>query len=165
MASPNYASLLDKPASLDDRPKTQPQGSYLCVLKGLPRYDKSSKKQTDFVEFTAQVQQANTHDVDQDDLEAWLTKSDGSKVKITDKTLKLTYYLTENSIFMLNDFLDHCGIDDADGTKSRRERIDETPNAEVVVFIRHEARQDGQGVQARVGKTAPAEGFNAAEAD
>lgn len=162
MASPNYASLLDKPASLDDRPKTQPQGSFLCILKGLPRYDKSSKKQTDFVEFTAQVLQAGP-DVDEDDLEAWLTKADGSKVAINDKTIKLTYYLTEGSIFMLNDFLDHCGIDDADGTKSRRERIDETPNAEVVVFMRHEARQDGQGVQARVAKTAPAEGFNQAE--
>lgn len=162
MASPNYASLLDKPASVDDRPKTQPQGSFLTIIKGLPRYDKSSRKQTDFVEFTAQIQAAGP-DVDEDDLAAWLTKSDGSVVKLSDKTLKLTYYLTENSIFMLNDFLDHCGIDDADGTKSRRERIDETPNAEVVVFIRHEARQDGQGVQAKVGKTAPAEGFNAAE--
>lgn len=164
MTSPNYASLLDKPASLDDRPKTQPQGSFLCILKGLPRYDKSSKKQTEFAEFTAQVVAAGP-DVDEEDLASWLTKADGSVMKLSDKTLKLTYYLTENSIFMLNDFLDHCGIDDADGTKSRRERIDESPNAEVVVFIRHEARQDGQGVQARVAKTAPADGFNQAEAD
>lgn len=160
MASPNYASLLDKPASLDDRPKTQPQGSYLTLLKGLPRYDKSSKKQTDFVEFTAQVLQAGP-DVDEDDLAAWLTKADGTVVPITDKTIKLIYYITEGSIFMLNDFLDHCGTDDS---KSRRERIDDTPNAEVVVYIRHEARQDGTGVQAKVGKTAPAEGFNQEEA-
>lgn len=160
MASPNYASLLDKPASLDDRPKTQPQGSYLCIIKGLPRYDKSSKKQTDFVEFTAQVLQAGP-DVDEDDLAAWLTKADGSTVAISDKTIKLTYYITEGSIFMLNDFLDHCGTDDS---KSRRERIDDTPNAEVVVYIRHEARQDGTGVQARVGKTAPADSFNQEEA-
>lgn len=159
MANPNFASLLDKPASLDDRPKTQPQGSYLTIIKGLPRYDKSSKKQTEFVEFTAQVLQAGA-DVDADDLEAWLTKADGSKVAITDKTVKLTYYLTDGSIFMLNDFLDHCGTDE---DKTRRERIDETPNAEVVIFIRHEARQDGQGVNARVGKTAPADGFNAQE--
>lgn len=164
MASPNYASLLDKPASLDDRPKTQPQGSYLCLVKGLPAHDKSSQKLTDFVEFTFQILQAGP-DVDEDDLAAWLTKSDGSVTKLTDKTFKSRFYVTENSIFMLNDFLDHCGIDDADGTKSRRERIDETPNAEVVVYMRHEARKDGQGVQAKVGKTAPAEGFNAAEAE
>lgn len=157
--TPNYASLLDAPASLDDRPKTQPQGSYLCIIKGLARYDKSSKKQTDFAEFTAQVLQAGP-DVDEDDLAAWLTKADGSQVPITDKTIKLTYYLTENSIFMLNDFLDHCGTDD---TKIRRERIEDTPNAEVVVYIRHVARQDGQGVRAEVAKTAPAEGFNASE--
>lgn len=155
MASPNYASLLDKPASLDDRPKTQPQGSYLTIIKGLPRYDKSSKKQTDFVEFTGQILQAGP-DVDEDDLAAWLTKADGTVVPITDKTIKLTYYITDGAIFMLNDFLDHCGTDDS---KSRRERIDDTPNAEVVVYIRHEARQDGQGVNARVGKTAPPEGF------
>lgn len=156
---PNFASLLDKPASLDDRPKTQPQGSYLTIIKGLPRYDKSSKKQTDFVEFTAQCLQAGP-DVAEDDLAAWLTKADGTVVPITDKTIKLTYYLTEGSIFMLNDFLDHCGTDD---TKIRRERIEETPNAEVVVYIRHEARQDGSGVSAKVGKTAPADSWNAQE--
>lgn len=155
MASPNYASLLDKPASLDDRPKTQPQGSYLCLVKGLPAHDKSSQKQTDFVEFTFQILQAGP-DVDEEALTAWLTKADGSVTALTDKTFKNRFYITDGSIFMLNDFLDHCGTDD---TKIRRERIDETPNAEVVVFIRHEARKDGQGIQAKVGKTAPAEGF------
>lgn len=160
MASPNYASLLDKPASLDDRPKTQPQGSYLCLVKGLPAYDKSSQKQTDYVEFTFQVLQAGP-DVDEDDLTAWLTKADGTVTALTDKTFKNRFYLTDNSIFMLNDFLDHCGTDDV---KIRRERIDETPNAEVVVYIRHEGRKDGQGIQAKVGKTAPADGFNQEEA-
>lgn len=159
-ATPSFASLLDKPASIDDRPKTQPQGSWLCLVKGLPFFDKSSQKLTEFAEFTLQVLAAGV-DVDENDLEAWLTKADGSKKVLTDQIIKHRLYLTDNSIFMLNDFLDHCGTDDS---KTRRDRIDDTPNCEVVVYIRHESRKDGQGVQSKVAKTAPAEDFNAQEA-
>ena len=33
--------------------------------------------------------------------------------------------------------------------------IDESPNAEIMVFINHEPTQDGQRTFARVGRTAP----------
>lgn len=156
----SFADILDAPPSEDDRPKPPPQGSYLCVVKGMPRIDKSSQKQTPFVEFTL-IPKAAGADVDAEDLQAWATKADGSMKRLDEITIKNTIYTTEASVFMLNDFLSHCGIE-ADG-RSRREMLDDTPNCEVVIFIRHEARQDGQGVVARVGKTAPAEDFQAAE--
>jgi hypothetical protein len=149
MASPNFGALLDKAPSEVERPKPLPEGQYLWTIQGLPRYDKSSKKQTEFVEFTLKAQQAGP-DVDQDELAAM-----GG---IADKTTKATYYITEGSLWRLKEFLDHCGID-VDACASLREAIDETPNCQVVGFIKHEASNDGESVFARLGKTANADAF------
>ena len=143
--SPNFGALLDKPASDVERPKPLPQGSYHCVVKGLPRFDKSSKKFTEFVEFTLQPTSAG-EDVDEEDLEAM-----GG---IANKTIRATYYITEDALWRLKDFLGHCGIEE-DG--SLRNMIDRTPNCEVIAFIKHRASEDGQSVFAELAKTAPVE--------
>jgi len=143
--SPNFGALLDKPASDVERPKPLPQGSYHCIVKGLPRFDKSSKKFTEFVEFTLQPTSAG-EDVDEEDLEAM-----GG---IANKTIRATYYITEDALWRLKDFLGHCGIEE-DG--SLRNMIDQTPNCEVIAFIKHRASEDGQSVFAELAKTAPAE--------
>ncbi len=143
--SPNFGALLDKPASDVERPKPLPQGSYHCIVKGLPRFDKSSKKFTEFVEFTLQPTAAG-EDVDEEDLAAM-----GG---IANKTIRATYYITEDALWRLKDFLSHCGIEE-DG--SLRNMIDQTPNCEVIAFIKHRASEDGQSVFAELAKTAPAE--------
>ena len=143
--SPNFGALLDKPASDIERPKPLPQGSYHCIVKGLPRFDKSSKKFTEFVEFTLQPTAAG-EDVDEEDLAAM-----GG---IANKTIRATYYITEDALWRLKDFLSHCGIEE-DG--SLRNTIDQTPNCEVIAFIKHRASEDGQSVFAELAKTAPAE--------
>ncbi len=143
--TPNFGALLDKPASDVERPKPLPQGSYHCVVKGLPRFDKSSKKFTEFVEFTLQPTSAG-EDVDEEDLEAM-----GG---IANKTIRATYYITEDALWRLKDFLGHCGIEE-DG--SLRNMIDRTPNCEVIAFIKHRASEDGQSVFAELAKTAPVE--------
>jgi len=146
MANPNFGIILDKPATDVERPKPLPQGSYTCVVKGLPRYDKSSKKQTEFVEFTLKPLSAG-EDVDEDDLKAM-----GG---FENKTIRATYYLTEESVFRLKDFLIHCGIDE-DG-QTLRQMIDQTPGCQVIAFIKHRASDDGQSIFAELAKTAPAE--------
>ncbi len=143
--SPNFGALLDKPASDVERPKPLPQGSYHCIVKGLPRFDKSSKKFTEFVEFTLQPTAAG-EDVDEEDLAAM-----GG---IANKTIRATYYITEDALWRLKDFLSHCGIEE-DG--SLRNMIDQTPNCEVIAFIKHRASEDGQSVFAELAKTAPVE--------
>ncbi len=72
------------------------------------------------------------------------------------KTIRATYYLTEESAYRLKDFLDHC--DAGDDSMSLRERIGEAPNCQVMAFIRHTASQDGSSIYAELAKTAPAEG-------
>jgi len=72
----------------------------------------------------------------------------------TNKTIRATYYITEDSLWRLKQFLEHCGIEESG---SLRQMIDETPNAEVIAFMRHEASQDGEAVFATLAKTAPVE--------
>ncbi len=98
--APSFGALLDKAPSEVERPKPLPQGSYITVLQGLPRQDKSAKKQTEFYEFTHKLLSAG-EDVDEDELKAM-----GG---VADKTIKNTYYITEGSLWRLKDFLGHFG--------------------------------------------------------
>lgn len=142
-STPNFGALLDKPGSEVERPKPLPQGSYTAMVQGLPRFDKSAKKQTELVEFTLKLLSAG-EDVDA----AELAELGG----LADKTIKDTYYITEGSLWRLKDFLANCDLD-AEGDASLRELLEETPGKQIGVFIRHEASQDGQSIFAHVGKT------------
>lgn len=137
----NLADILDRQSSDIERPKPLPAGSYICVVKGMPVFDKSSKKQTPYVEFT--LQPVDTlDDVDQDDLEAM-----GG---FASKTIRATYYLTEDAAYRLKDFLDHCGVD-AGGTL--RQRIEQTGGCQVIASLKHVPTQDGQGIRAELAGT------------
>ena len=137
----SFSSILDRAPSEIEKPKPLPQGSYITVLVGQPRFDKSAKKQTDFVEFQHKLLSAQ-EDVDEDELKAL-----GG---IKDKVMKNTFYLTEGATWRLKEFLEHCGIEEGD---SLRAMIEETPGAQVGIFLNHEASQDGTSVFARIGKT------------
>lgn len=157
---PNFGSLLDTSTDDVERPKAMPEGSYLWTVKGMPRFDKSSKKQTEYAEFTL-VCTAAGDDVDHEALDAYLTMKDGTKKGLSESIQRATYYLTEGSLFRLKDFLQHCGIE-LEG-RSLRECIDDTPNCQVGAYIRHEASNDGESIFGRIGKTFSADSFNQAD--
>ena len=150
----NFSDILDKPATEIDRPKPLPTGEYVWTIQGLPRYDKSKEKQTPFYEFA--VKPASALDsVNEEALKEWATKSDGTMRALTDFTTKITFYITEDSLYRLQEFLGHCGID-GDG-KTTRQCIDETPNCQFVGSIVHTPSKDGTAIYANIGKTAPVE--------
>ena len=149
-AAQNFGSILDRAPSDVEKPKPAPVGSYTTSIVGQPRFDKSSKKQTEFVEFTHKLISAGD-DVDADELKQYL----GDR-KLSEVTMKNTYYLTEGSIWRLKEFLEHCGID-MNSMESLREGIEATPGAEVGVFVNHEPSQDGESFFARINKTFVAE--------
>ena len=75
-------------------------------------------------------------DVDEDALEDYLTSADGSTRKLSDCTIKNTYYITENSMARLMTFLDHLdGIKPGQkGPKdSPRQRISEAPGKQCII--------------------------------
>src|SRR5271154_2282159 len=148
------ADILDKPATQIDRPKPLPVGSYIWMVMGLPRHDKSKEKQTPYVEFAVKCLSA-LDDVDEEALTEWAEKSDGSMRELKDFTQKLTFYTTPDSLYRLQEFLVHLGVADED--KTTRQCLDDTPNAQFVGAIVHSASKDGTSIYANIGKTAPVE--------
>jgi hypothetical protein len=140
MNQASFSDILDQETSATERPKPLPVGTYTCTVQGLPRYDKSSKKQTPFVEFTL-VPNGTLDDVDQDALEAM-----GG---FHGKTIRATFYLTEDAKWRLMDFLANCGIEDG----KYRDCIDQTPGCSIGAVIRHRPAEDGTSVFAELAKT------------
>lgn len=150
MATPQLSSILDRQYGDAERPKPMPVGTYRMMVTGAPRFDKSKNKGTEFVEFTLKYISAE-EDVDEDDLREALTKSTGETVPIQEKTNRLTFYLTEDAVYRLDDFLRHLGID---GEFSRAQAIAEATNRECLASIRHTPSDDGERVFANIAKTA-----------
>ena len=142
-----FGSILDRAPSEIEKPKPLPQGSYITSVVGQPRFDKSTKKQTEYVEFTHKIKSASD-DVNEDELATYL----GGEKKLTDVVMKNTYYLTEGAVWRLKEFLEHCGID-MDEAESLRAGIEQTPGAEVGIYVNHEPSQDGTSFFARINKT------------
>jgi hypothetical protein len=151
MAAPQLSSILDRAGTEIERPRPLPPGTYRAIVTGAPRFDKSTKKGTDYVEFTVKFIAAE-EDVDEDDLAHALTKPSGDTVPLTEKTTRITFYLTEDAAWRLKDFLKHCGV--YDESQSLRQMIANTQNAEVLVSMKHTPSDDGEAVYANVAKTA-----------
>ncbi len=150
-----FASILDRPSTDVERPKALPVGSYVMVVQGLPRFDKSSKKQTEFVEFTCRYLQAQD-DVDDEELTKVLERPDGTRKALSEMSNRLTFYLTEDAIWRLKKFLaEDLGIDEED--KTLRQMISEAPGQQFLAAIKHTASEDGTTVYANIATTAAVE--------
>lgn len=147
MAQTSFSSILDKAPADVKPPETLPVGSYLCVVQGMPRYDKSTKKGTPFVEYTLIIQQA-MDDVDADDLAAF--------GDVKGKPIKATYYDTESAGYRIKEFFEHCGLD-VEAVESLRELVDQPNGCQVIAYMKHEASDDGKRTFARLAGTAPVE--------
>ena len=154
-AQTTFESVLDMPVEMAERPKPLPRGSYLTVVVGQPRLDKSSKKQTDFAEFTHQILEP-LEDVDEDEWGEFLQSPDGGRKNVSDITIRNTYYLTPSSAFRLREFLTHCGVEEEKG-KAFSQAIAETTGCQVGIHVKHEAWENGGGFSARIDRTIPAE--------
>lgn len=141
MNSPNFNDVLDRPSDSIEKPKPLPVGHYLAAVKGQGELGHSKEKKTPQVEYTLQLLQA-AEDVDQEALAEVLKGK-----AISEKTVKATFYLTEDAIWRLKEFLDHCGIEG--GTATLRERMMAAPGCQVLISIRHEPSKDGSNIFAR----------------
>lgn len=143
----SFASILSKPSNEVERPKPLPIGTYTCVVHGLPSYDKSSKKQTPYVEFNLNIIAAGD-DVDQEAL--------AEMGGIEGKSLRATYYLTDTALWRLKEFLEHCNLD-VEGGATLQALIDQTAGCQVLATVKHESSEDGKSVFSKLGGTAAVE--------
>lgn len=142
MNAPQFKSILDRDSSTIEKPKPMPVGHYTFVVQGLPRYDKSKQKQTEFAEFTVTPIAAD-EDVDANALAA-MGGFEGKK-------MRLTFYLTEDAAWRLVKFLDDCGVEDG----ILRQRAESANGAQFKGEVAHSASQDGESVFANIVKTFP----------
>ena len=157
--TPNFESILDMPAADVERPKPLPAGTYDAIVQGLYEEGVSSQKKTPFVQFAFAIQAAD-EDVDEDDMETFLTNKDGTKKVLQNIVLKnnsTKFYTTPDSMYRLTDFLKHLGIDPDEEGKTIRQCLSDTPNCSVKILIGHTASADGESIFAELKKTMPAE--------
>lgn len=157
MAQPQFSSVLDQPSNLVDRVSKQlPVGSYTAVVSGPPKIDKSTKKGTEYSEYTMKILEAG-EDVDEAELDEFLTKADGTKKRLQDCTIRATFWHTDEALGRLARFLDHLdGLspeDAAQETKKLKQRVDESVGKTCIIHVKHEPWQSGEAVSARVAST------------
>lgn len=141
--APNFASILDESPTEVNAPQPVPQGTYLFRVRNWEegRVSKAGNKSIDF----NLIYLAAGDDVDEEEL-AEVGGLEG-------KTGKVTFWLTEDAVYRLDEFHTNCGLDIANDGLSRRQRNDECINAEVMGFVKHSTSQDGKRIFANVDRT------------
>jgi hypothetical protein len=139
----NFTSILSKPMSEIEKPKPLPIGSYLCIVDGVPELTQIGQKQTDAAVFKLKVLQP-LEDVDTEQL----AEAGG----VSNKTLRLTLFLTEDSLHRAKKLLnEHMGIEE---DKTLQEALMEAQGRQVVANVSHRPSQDGTELYAEVKSTA-----------
>jgi len=153
----NFSSILDMPSSEIKFPKL-PAGSYVGIVKGMPRHGKSTKKMTEFVEFQIQIVEPlkgedGESTVDTDELEAF--------GPLGEAALPLTFYYSdsdgkalEGGVRRMRDFLSSCGLEEGDNYNNYREAFEQVPGRTLIVDIKHQPSQDGRSIYAQIDGTA-----------
>lgn len=158
-AAPDFTSVLDTPSNEVARPRPLPQGTYAWQIHGLPRIDKSTKKGTEFSEYTVQPLEA-CEDVDPDELKLALTKPSGEMIELKARANRVTFYHTEDALWRLKKFLNDLQIpeEDEDGNvRTLRQRMQDVPGKIFYGHIKHQPSEDGETMYANIDKTAPYE--------
>lgn len=122
----NLDHLLGKKVNEVEKPKSFPIGHYIWTLTAFEIME-SSKKKTPGIEYKVKMIEP-MDDVDEDELA--LVKNPREKEK------KLTFWLTEDSLWRFTDFLETLGVSDED--KTLEELIPETVSCQFLAAIRHE---------------------------
>jgi len=143
----NFQDILNKNSDDIKPPPTLPMGSYHTIVMGLPEQGESSVKKTPQLKFIHKII-APLDDVDPDAIVEF--EADGEK--IAGQEVENILYISDKAANMLKEFLINCGVEMAG--RSIAEGLDDVPNSEVIVNIKHEASRDGKRVFSKVGSTA-----------
>jgi hypothetical protein len=135
----DFTSLLSKNIDNVERPKPLPIGSYQFQIA---RYEfgESREKKTPFIRFFNRPAQP------MDDVDTELLPPNWNE-----REVRLDFYLTDEAIYRLKDFLEHLGLRISGRTFDTV--IPETLNGMFVGYISHDVR--GENTYANISKTAP----------
>ncbi len=141
-----FADILNRPSSQTEKPKPLPVGTYLAMVKGQHEEGESAQKKTPFVKFALQLLQA-ADDVDE------VALAEALKGKpLHEKTISVTFYITEDAAWRLGKFLEDLGFEPGDA--SYLQMMSQAAGKQVMVALKHRPSQDGTSVYAEVDSTA-----------
>lgn len=141
----DFTELLNKKADDVEKPATTPAGSYLMTIVGFSTGESQNKK-TPYVEIETKII-APQDDVDMEEY---------AKVKNPqDRSFKTKFFITEDSLFRLKDFLAKAGFE-TEG-KSFSEMLNEIAGHQIVGVVSHRLGQDGETVYPEINKFLKAE--------
>lgn len=127
-------------------PPPIPAGTYLMSVDGNPTQAEVGADKTKCLDFNARILMPQG-DVSQAELAAF----DGG---VQGKTMRLRFFLTDRSLFMLDRFLfEHLGIELG---KPRKQAVAEAIGRQFYGTVKHTPRDDGQGFYANITGTAKA---------
>jgi len=137
-----FSEVLDLRSKDIKKLEPLPAGSYQATVAGLPTIEPVGKNKTPAAKFTMTgfIPRQNT---------------DSAEVAkcgdIAKREIIHTTFLTESAAWRLKKFLDDLGIEE--GEKTLKERIDQVPNRQCVVHIKHTMSNDNNTVYAEIAKT------------
>jgi hypothetical protein len=122
MSSPDFRSLLQKPADEIKRPPVLPAGTYHGIVS---KYEflESKEKKTPFVRFSLGLRSAG-EDVDAEEIK---------EVDLSTRQLRRDYFITEDALYRLKEFLESLGI--AMSGRPLAECIPDALNQSVIIEV------------------------------
>lgn len=132
----NFNALLSKPADEVKRPVAKPAGTYLGTVKEY-KFEESRQKKTPYCRFVVQNIMPG-EDVDQAALQG---TPESGPIDLSKWNPHRDFYLTDDSLYRLKDFLESCKID----TKGRTfgEMVPEVKGKSVMLTVTQRPSEDG----------------------
>lgn len=146
---PDFSQILSKKVEQAEKPKPLPAGTYRFLVKG-HEFDESRQKKTPYVRFNVQPL-APESDVDPTVFDEF-----GGLGKLGGKLLRAEYYLTDDAMYRLREFLEDALSLSCEG-RSFGEVIPEAVGREFLGTVAHSTSQDGKDIYANIVATARAE--------
>jgi len=145
----NLAALLNTDAGQAKRPVPFNDGTYFGIIKS-QEFTESKTKKTPGVQYNIEL----THAADDTDLTGQDEEGNDVQLNPAGKVFRTTFWVSENSLFMLKDFIKSFGIE-VEG-RSFAELVPQVVGQPVMVDLTKSPRTSGEGFYNDIAKVVPA---------
>lgn len=143
MAAPDFTQLLKTNLDTVKRPPTLPAGTFHGRITKY-EFGESKEKKTPYVRFHVQLLSPGA-DIASEDMQ----DADGTPIDISKRQLRQDFFLTQDSMYRIKEFMESCGI--STSGRSLDITIPELLNAPVLVGVVQSNSRDGSEIYNNIG--------------
>lgn len=125
---PDFKDLLNKKVDEQERPALLPAGIYEGQILGYEPTEAQNEQKTPMIRFSLKLTGPSA-EIDENDL----IDASGKEIKVADRRMRSDFWLTDEDLWKLSEFIKSCGIDT--GGRGFNETLPETRNAPIFVTI------------------------------